>query len=93
MTRSRTMTHDAHDAHSLLAGNARADGELYGKMRHGASCVMAHPRARDVAEGAILDLADRLRRLAPSPRNPELFHEEKSEIVHALRMIAGELGR
>lgn len=45
------------------------------------------------AEGIILDLADRLRRLSPSPRNPERFHEEKSEIVHALRLIAREVGR
>ncbi len=41
----------------------------------------------------IIDLADRLRRLAPSSRNPERFHEEKSEIVHALRLIAREVAR
>ena len=42
---------------------------------------------------ALTDLAERLRRLAPSPRNPERFHEEKSEIVHALRLIAREVAR
>lgn len=42
---------------------------------------------------ALTVLADRLRRLAPSPRNPDRFHEEKSEIVHALRMLAQEVGR
>ncbi|WP_279578301.1 hypothetical protein [Methylobacterium sp. J-078] len=38
-----------------------------------------------------MDLAERLRRLAPSSRDPERFHEEKSEIVHALRLIAREV--
>jgi hypothetical protein len=34
------------------------------------------------------DLADRLRRLAPSPSDPERFHVEKSEIEHELRHLA-----
>lgn len=42
---------------------------------------------------ALTDLAERLRRLAPSARNPEHFHEEKSEIVHALRCLAREVAR
>ena len=48
---------------------------------------------REVREGEsaiLLSLAPRLRRLAPSPRNPDAFHEEKSEIVHELRKLAME---
>jgi hypothetical protein len=33
-------------------------------------------------------LAHRVRRLAPSHRNPESYHFEKSEIEHALRCLA-----
>jgi hypothetical protein len=39
----------------------------------------------------LVDLADRLRRLAPSPRNPDRFHEDKSEIEHELRRLATEI--
>lgn len=38
--------------------------------------------------GALLDLADRLRRLNPSARDPERFHVEKSEIEGELRRLA-----
>lgn len=34
------------------------------------------------------DLASRVRRLAPSHRDPESFHAEKSEIEHELRRLA-----
>lgn len=40
----------------------------------------------------LYDPAERLRRLSPSPRNPDRFHEEKSEIAHALRELAREVG-
>lgn len=53
----------------------------------------ASPVTPQMAEGVILDLANRLRRLSPSSRDPEHFHEEKSEIVHALHLIAREVGR
>ncbi|GEM_PF-3527868 len=33
-------------------------------------------------------LADRLARLAPSHRDPFRFHEEKSELVHELHVLA-----
>lgn len=33
-------------------------------------------------------LADRLARLAPSHRDPFRFHEEKSELVHELHILA-----
>lgn len=44
-----------------------------------------------VTTAALVALADRLRRLSPSPRNPDRFHEEKSEIEHALRRLAMEM--
>jgi hypothetical protein len=52
---------------------------------------MKTARLRPPPAHALADLAERLRRLAPSSRNPERFHEEKSEIVHALRLIAQEV--
>ena len=36
---------------------------------------------------ALGDLAYRVRRLCPDHRNPERFHEEKSEIEHELRSL------
>ena len=42
----------------------------------------------DPPAGALLDLADRLRRLSPSTRDPERFHVEKSEIEGELRRLA-----
>lgn len=41
----------------------------------------------------LYDLADRLRRLTPSHRSPDRFHEEKSEIAHALDELAREVRR
>jgi hypothetical protein len=39
----------------------------------------------------LVSLADRVRRLVPSHRDPERFHVEKSEIEHALRQMAREI--
>ena len=39
----------------------------------------------------LTSLASRVRRLVPSHSNPERFHEEKSEIAHALRILAREV--
>ena len=36
----------------------------------------------------LIDLAHRVRILAPSHRDPERFHIDKQEIEHALRMLA-----
>ena len=48
--------------------------------------------AADAGEGTVLlALADRVRRLAPSHRNPETFHIEKSEIEHSIRTLARKL--
>ena len=37
---------------------------------------------------ALADIAERLARLAPCHRNPERFHEQKSELVAELRALA-----
>lgn len=42
----------------------------------------------DPPPGALLALADRLRRLSPSRHDPERFHAEKSEIEGELRRLA-----
>lgn len=36
----------------------------------------------------LLDLANRVRRLSPSHRDPEAFHVEKDAIAHSLRRLA-----
>ena len=41
--------------------------------------------------GALMTLAAQVARLAPSHRDPERFHVEKSEIVAELRRLAREL--
>lgn len=41
----------------------------------------------------IEDYAHRVERLAPSPRNPDRFHEDKSEIVEGLIRLAEEARR
>lgn len=52
------------------------------------------PAPSPVGDGkGLLDLARRVARLQPSHRDPERFHEEKSEIAHALRELAKEAGR
>ena len=38
-------------------------------------------------------LADQVRRLAPDRRDPEAFHEAKSEIAAALRRLSKEVNR
>lgn len=53
---------------------------------------MLQPDSRAAAPVEVLQLADRLRRLSPSHRDPERFHEEKSEIEGALRVLARRLG-
>lgn len=44
--------------------------------------------ASEATPAALVGLADRLRRLAPSHRHPERFHEDKSEIERELRRLA-----
>ena len=40
---------------------------------------------------ALVEIADRVRRLVPSRHDPEKFHVEKSEIEHDLRRLAREV--
>ncbi len=40
---------------------------------------------------ALVEIAERVRRLVPSHRDPERFHVEKSEIEHELRRLAREV--
>lgn len=48
--------------------------------------------SRNPASNGLLDIADRVDRLAPCSRNPFRFHETRSELAHELREIAGRLG-
>lgn len=41
--------------------------------------------------GRLLDLADRVGKLAPDRRDPEHFHIERDEVRKELRRLAGEL--
>lgn len=34
------------------------------------------------------EIADKLQRLSPCHRDPHRFHEQKSELVHAIRKLA-----
>lgn len=45
------------------------------------------------APHTLTHLADRLRRLSPCHRDPERFHEDKSEIERELRRLAGRISR
>lgn len=45
------------------------------------------------APHTLTNLADRLRRLSPSHRDPERFHADKSEIERELRRLAGRIAR
>lgn len=51
------------------------------------------PHVPHVPQSPLLDLAARVSRLGPDRRNPEQFHEDKSEISAELRRLAREAGR
>jgi hypothetical protein len=65
-----------------------------GSLRPGAPARTPRPfHPNSAAEACELQvLARRVERLCPSHRSPERFHEDKSEIAHALRVIAGRAG-
>jgi hypothetical protein len=44
------------------------------------------------ANPKLIEIADKVRRLSPSHRNPERFHEDKSEIERDLRRLARRVG-
>lgn len=47
-------------------------------------------RVIDPLRATLDNLAWRVERLTPSPRNPERFHEDKSEIIAELHRLASE---
>lgn len=51
---------------------------------------MTSPAASTVA-CSLTGIADRLAKLAPSHRDPERYHAEKSELVHELHKLASAL--
>lgn len=69
-----------HDRHLPLPRYTRARVGAYPEM----TVITCH------ASSALLDLSRRVARLSPSHRDPEAFHEEKSDIAHALRRLACE---
>lgn len=58
---------------------------------HGTSPLKGVSRVPTSGCTALDDLAERVRRLVPSHRDPERFHVEKSEIEHDLRRLAREV--
>ena len=48
-------------------------------------------RPPDKKPDRLSDLAQRVDRLRPCPRDPDRFHEEKSDIAAALRRLADEV--
>ena len=50
--------------------------------------VLTGHRTDTELQMALYRLADRLRFLSPSHRDPERFHAEKSVLVHELRLLA-----
>jgi hypothetical protein len=79
-----------------IAGRAYELGRRRAEARHlaeplpkslGAARVMTRPVAND-ERIEIGELARRVARLGPSHKRPEQFHEDKSSIVHELRLIA-----
>ncbi len=81
------MTH--HDALCIEGGHAHARARVCGGQYKGsASCASCASCGE-----ALADLARRVSRLRPDHRKPEQFHEDKSEIVAALRRLAGGVAR
>lgn len=63
----------------------RGRDRLDGNTRHDVTHVTGDCSLRGLEE-----IAERIRRLVPSHRDPERFHVEKSEIEHQLRRLARE---
>ncbi len=73
-----THRHERHKCHSFASRTSppSLDGD-----------VVTVTETVTVRSG-LRDLARRVRRLAPSHRDPERFHEDKSEIVYELLTLA-----
>lgn len=54
--------------------------------------VRPMPARKDRLSQELADLARRVRQLAPSHRDPERYHVEKSEIENALRRLSRTAG-
>ena len=63
------------------------------RLENASPCVTASPSAPPATEAALLALAQAVARLAPDRRDPERFHEDKSEIIHELRRLARGVAR
>lgn len=46
---------------------------------------------RDSTSSVLMQMAYRIQRLSPSHKNPEKYHEDKSEIVEELKRVARSL--
>ena len=57
---------------------------------HGTSPLKGVSRVPTTTGTTLDEIAERIRRLVPSHRDPERFHVEKSEIEHDLRRLARE---
>jgi len=96
LTNRRSLTHPDVLTHSdAVSANrtcvhARAHSyPFYTELRRSASVRQTSSvQAGEVMGQALEELANRVRRLVPSHRNPEAFHEAKSEIEAALRQLA-----
>ena len=64
----------------------------YTQSREYASIGKCVPVRPCVPADALHELARMVRRLSPDRRNPERFHEEKSEVAACLIRIANSLG-
>lgn len=97
MARPLIMTPDRPD----MAGHSEMSGSMRGghisrtrpDIPQGVSPLRGNPACPVCPDGGtgaatIHELARRVARLAPCHRDPERFHIEKSEIVHALRRLA-----
>jgi hypothetical protein len=80
-TRVARLTKDTPAETVCLSGYERANG--LGNTRQLPGVLSPQQLGGD-----LWSLADRVRRLSPSSRDPERFHIEKSEIERKLRMLA-----
>ena len=82
--------HDTDFLYNSPYACTRAHGrDLEGNRCHPVSSVssVSSNGPRPIAE-ALERIASRLRNLGPDHRDPELFHLQKSELVHELRRLA-----
>lgn len=81
--KAQSAAHAAHAAGSCINRFTRACVHTR-KEGNGKTCGMCGM----CGKSPLLDLALRVARLGPDRRNPERFHEDKSEIVAELRRLA-----